>query len=757
MRNRIVAVTVGCLLLLLTGCPAVHQNEPTSGITIALPGAGSSRSVQTADDITQYAVGLFSYAKLGRLADAVQAGDEAALTSYLAAEGLSELFSDDDNFNDKATVAFVVAAGIMTRSELETVFAAEEKQRGTDGASDDSDDEAEALFTDAWSRWVKRSAYTGAPGGTVTIPHVENGTYALVMFALESDLEPLAVGFESPVEVTNGKNARVAITLRWTDTTYASFDLAALGADSTSLATAVAGWTASGKDNVYIRFTGAFSAATDEASWDSTQQLAAARKLAAIRTALEESQSDDGARLHGYALDLTGTTGLIRLNGSVTDPASGEKLDLRFIDFANMNLVVLPADAISVNAAFKGCYSLKRILVADGNAILRSVDGVLYDGEKKRLIAYPALKDDESFEIPNDTTQIAISAFYHTRYLETITIPDSVTKIYADAFKHCDSIKNVTIGSGVQLLGCQFIDCSALESVTFTDASDWYYTQDENVWNQLSANSSAATVRAYASLLSDATVGTATADSFKEGGAFYGAYFFHGEKIATPIADARTARENNNDYTKDVDAAATAQFLSDVESAAVGTTVTLTGNVTVTSNLTVSKAITIDGAGSYGIILANGTHSFTGVTFTNGAGTDLGSVRIGMMEWHGKGTLTLTDCTFTDSSAGSGESSRGGALYLRSKAGAEASITSCSFTGNTATEGAAIYFKGAGSATLTNNCFTNNSGDNDVYYSDKDSGTLSGSGNTSDKSAPIGYYNDTTTVAGLFTIARGGY
>ncbi len=80
-------------------------------------------------------------------------------------------------------------------------------------------------------------------------------------------------------------------------------------------------------------------------------------------------------------------------------------------------------DSESVNP-FLFCSQLKTITVADENASYQTIDGVLYSRDGKTLIAYPAQKEGETFEIPKEVEQIALGALSGCTYLKEITVEE---------------------------------------------------------------------------------------------------------------------------------------------------------------------------------------------------------------------------------------------------------------------------------------------------------------------------------------------
>jgi hypothetical protein len=71
--------------------------------------------------------------------------------------------------------------------------------------------------------------------------------------------------------------------------------------------------------------------------------------------------------------------------------------------------------------------SLTNINVAPANAVVKSVDGVVYSHDGTKLIEYPDGKKDLSFVIPDGVTSTAPQWIWSNKYISKITVPSSVT------------------------------------------------------------------------------------------------------------------------------------------------------------------------------------------------------------------------------------------------------------------------------------------------------------------------------------------
>ena len=123
------------------------------------------------------------------------------------------------------------------------------------------------------------------------------------------------------------------------------------------------------------------------------------------------------------------------------------------------------------SSAFLLCDKLNQINVDTANTKFSSVNGVLFNKEKTKLVIYPESKPDTSYAIPNSVTSIGDAAFYCCSSLTSITIPNSVTSIDYAAFGYCTSLTSITIPNGVTSIDdATFYSCSSLTSITIPDS-----------------------------------------------------------------------------------------------------------------------------------------------------------------------------------------------------------------------------------------------------------------------------------------------
>ena len=112
---------------------------------------------------------------------------------------------------------------------------------------------------------------------------------------------------------------------------------------------------------------------------------------------------------------------------------------------------------------FLFCKNLQSITVDPENQKYRSVDGVLFEGNK--LLRYPAEKAGSSYAVPNGTTWIATSAFACNENVTAITTPSSVIGINSHAFEQCSKLEKITIAEGPTRVASDAFWGTALTSI----------------------------------------------------------------------------------------------------------------------------------------------------------------------------------------------------------------------------------------------------------------------------------------------------
>lgn len=141
------------------------------------------------------------------------------------------------------------------------------------------------------------------------------------------------------------------------------------------------------------------------------------------------------------------------------------------------NSIVIPAGVAEIDGnPFAGnlhggvnASKLTEIIVSPDNPVFESVDGVLFNKQENKLVAFPGIRAGE-YAIPGGITAIGDNAFELCTNLTSVTIPDSVTEIGDCAFYACDALTSLTIPEDVTYIGgWAFYKCTALADITIPE------------------------------------------------------------------------------------------------------------------------------------------------------------------------------------------------------------------------------------------------------------------------------------------------
>ena len=170
---------------------------------------------------------------------------------------------------------------------------------------------------------------------------------------------------------------------------------------------------------------------------------------------------------------------------SITIPESVKSIgSTAFSGCSKLTSLTIPSSVTSIgSSAFRDCTNLASIIVDDQNGNYCSIDGVLFNKSKNRLIAYPAKKSSNTYVIPNSVTTIDEAAFEKCTGLTSITISNSVKTISNSAFYYCSGLTSLTISKSITSIEMYaFGFCSSLskiyclpEKVPTSDSNIFYY------------------------------------------------------------------------------------------------------------------------------------------------------------------------------------------------------------------------------------------------------------------------------------------
>jgi hypothetical protein len=143
---------------------------------------------------------------------------------------------------------------------------------------------------------------------------------------------------------------------------------------------------------------------------------------------------------------------------------------------SSLTNIVIPRTVTSIgfnpiynttNDSFGRCKNLKAITVDTNNPVYSSLDGVLFNKDRTKLIQFPAGRAG-SYTVPNGVTCIGNRAFDGCDRLTGVKIPKTVTSIGDNAFMGCPQLRNIKIPSSVTSIGtCIFLYDRNLDHFVF--------------------------------------------------------------------------------------------------------------------------------------------------------------------------------------------------------------------------------------------------------------------------------------------------
>ena len=182
-----------------------------------------------------------------------------------------------------------------------------------------------------------------------------------------------------------------------------------------------------------------------------------------------------------YRILDNGTVAITRYNGTSEEVIIPQYIDdkmvacidgLAFDHCLNLTYITFPESVIEIgDSAFRECSNLTSIKVNSNNTEFCSIDGILFDKNKKTLITFPANKKVTSYAIPSSVTTIHDHAFEQCINLTSITIPHSVTKIGAYAFYYCLKLSSVSMPKSItSISGYTFSGCKSLTNISIPNS-----------------------------------------------------------------------------------------------------------------------------------------------------------------------------------------------------------------------------------------------------------------------------------------------
>jgi hypothetical protein len=156
--------------------------------------------------------------------------------------------------------------------------------------------------------------------------------------------------------------------------------------------------------------------------------------------------------------------------GKYSVPDGIMRIESGAFDWCNkISSISLPQSLLSIETFMINGEQLTDITVNELNPNYCSIDGVLFDKEKKELLIYPKNKDKTDYTIPDGVLRIAYWAFSGCKRIVNIKLPESLELVGRFAFDGCEGLKAIILPINLQYVeDCAFIGCSNLETITLS-------------------------------------------------------------------------------------------------------------------------------------------------------------------------------------------------------------------------------------------------------------------------------------------------
>ena len=136
--------------------------------------------------------------------------------------------------------------------------------------------------------------------------------------------------------------------------------------------------------------------------------------------------------------------------------------------------------AVEILKGFDECW-IEAYEVPEDHPLYKTVDGVLYTKDGKKLLAYPNARKEEHFDVPAGVESIGGYAFsgvaHENEYLKTVSLPVGLKALEDFAFYGCTHLQAIAVPLTVEQFGKRvFTHCVSLERVSLPEG----LTADKN-------------------------------------------------------------------------------------------------------------------------------------------------------------------------------------------------------------------------------------------------------------------------------------
>lgn len=134
--------------------------------------------------------------------------------------------------------------------------------------------------------------------------------------------------------------------------------------------------------------------------------------------------------------------------------------------------IVVPESIINISdGVFSNHVCLTNITVDSNNKNYSSMDGILFNKDKTKLLCYPPGKQEEAYTVSGSVKSIGKAAFQGAS-IKHVAIPDQVSSIEDYAFEGCDSLIGITLPQGLESISSYMLRfCTGLTDITIPEST----------------------------------------------------------------------------------------------------------------------------------------------------------------------------------------------------------------------------------------------------------------------------------------------
>jgi hypothetical protein len=160
--------------------------------------------------------------------------------------------------------------------------------------------------------------------------------------------------------------------------------------------------------------------------------------------------------------------------------------DAAFNNCKELVTITLPSGLLKLGSImpmniFSGCNRLEQFVIKNGNSGFMTIDGVLIDKYRKKLLFYPVGRKETEYAIPAGIECIYERAFRGCKYLKSVTFPESLKIIEGVAFIGCENLTSITLPPNLKVIRhAVFAGCKRLQKITLSRKTKIYEAYDDD-------------------------------------------------------------------------------------------------------------------------------------------------------------------------------------------------------------------------------------------------------------------------------------